>query len=158
MAKKEKYGILIKNSKAHFEYFLSDFLECGIELKGTEIKSIKSGKANLNDSYVIFSNNEAFILNMHISEYEKGNIFNHSPLRTRKLLMHKNEIFKYASKVKEKGFSCVPTKLYLKNGKAKIEIALAKGKKLYDKRQVMKERDDKRNINKSLRENNKYGE
>lgn len=156
MPKKRESGLLIKNSKAHYEYFLSDFLECGLELKGTEIKSLKTGKANLSDSYIIFSNGEAFILNMHISHYDKGNIFNHEPLRTRKLLMHKQEIRKFAQKVKEKGFSCVPTKVYLKNGKAKVEIALAKGKKLYDKRQTIKDRDDKRNIDKALRDNNKY--
>ena len=127
-----------------------------MELKGTEIKSIRNGKANISDSYIVFQNNEAFILNMHISEYEKGNIFNHSPLRTRKLLMHKNEIYRYSQRIKERGLTCIPTKVYLKNGKVKIEIALAKGKKLYDKRQTIKDRDDKRNIQKAIRDNNKY--
>lgn len=157
MKEKEGQKILVKNSKAYFQYFLSDFLECGIELRGTEIKSLRNHGGSLSDSYIIFEHGEAYILNMHISPYDKGNIFNHDPLRTRKLLMHKQEINKLSSKVKEKGFSCIPTKIYLKNGKAKIEIALAKGKKLFDKRQVMKERDDARNLNKAIRENNKYG-
>ena len=153
---KEGIKIIASNKKSHFEYFLSDFLECGIELKGTEIKSLRLHSANLNDSYIIFSNGEAYILNMHIAHYEQGNIFNHEPLRTRKLLLHKQEINKLAQKVKEKGFSCIPTKVYFKKGKVKVEIALAKGKKLFDKRQTIKDRDDKRNISRAIRENNKY--
>lgn len=149
--------VLVKNSKAYFEYFLSDFLECGIELKGTEIKSLRNHGGSLSDSYIIFNRGEAYILNMHISPYDKGNIFNHDPLRDKKLLMHKQEINKFKTKVAEKGFSCIPTRVYLKKGKAKIEIALAKGKKLFDKRDVAKSRDDKRNIDKAIKEHNKYG-
>ncbi len=141
--------ILVKNSKAYFNYFLEDFLECGIELKGSEIKSLRRNGASLADSYVVIKNNEAFLLNMHISPYESGNIFNHEPNRTRKLLLHKKEIFKLAQKAKEKSLTIVPTKIYLKKGKAKVEIALAKGKKQYDKRQVIKERDDKRMMDKA---------
>lgn len=141
--------ILVKNSKAYFNYFLEDFLECGIELKGSEIKSLRHNGASLNDAYVVIRNEEAFLLNMHISTYEAANIFNHEPNRTRKLLLHKKEIFKYEQKAKEKALTIVPTKIYLKKGKAKVEIALAKGKKQFDKRQVIKERDDKRMMDKA---------
>lgn len=143
--------ILAKNTKAAFNYFLSDFLEVGIELKGTEIKSLRNHGASLLDSYVVIKNNEAFILNMHIAPYDKGNIFNHEPLRTRKLLLHKNEIRRLQSKVKEKGYTLVATKVYLSKGRAKIEIALGKGKKNFDKREVIKARDDARSIDKALK-------
>lgn len=136
--------VLVSNSKAKFLYFLEDFLECGIELKGSEIKSIRQNGAALRDSYVIFKNGEAFILNMHIAPYENGNNFNHEPNRTRKLLLHKKEIEKMEKKAKEKVMTVVPTKVYLKKGKVKIEIALAKGKKLFDKRETIKKRDDER--------------
>ena len=136
--------VLVSNNKAKFLYFLEDFLECGIELKGSEIKSIRHNRASLKDSYVIFKNGEAFLLNMHIVPYEHGNNFNHEPNRTRKLLMHKKEIVKMEQKAKEKVMTVVPTKVYLKKGKLKIEIALAKGKKLFDKRETIKKRDDER--------------
>lgn len=136
--------ILVNNSKAKFLYFLEDFLECGIELKGSEIKSIRHNGAGLRDSYVIFKNEEAFILNMHIAPYENGNSFNHEPNRTRKLLLHKKEIRRMSQKAKEKAMTIVPTKVYLKKGKVKVEIALAKGKKLFDKRETIKRRDDER--------------
>ena len=142
----ENIKVVARNKKASYEYFLSDFLECGIELKGTEIKSIKQLAASLNESYVIIKNGEAFIVGMNVSLYDKGNIFNHDVTRTRKLLLHKREIIKLAQKVKEKGFTLVATKLYLKRGRAKLEIALAKGKKLYDKREVEKQRDIKRDL------------
>jgi len=136
--------VLVNNSKAKFLYFLEDFLECGIELKGSEIKSIRHNGASLKDSYVIFKNGEAFLLNMHIAPYEHGNNFNHEPNRTRKLLLHKKEIVKMEQKAKEKVMTVVPTKVYLKKGRLKIEIALAKGKKLFDKRETIKKRDDER--------------
>lgn len=150
---KEKPGILIlaQNRKARFNYFLSDFLEVGIELKGTEIKSLRKNGANIGDAYITFKNGEAFVTNMHIAPYEMGNIFNHNPLRSRKLLMHKIEIRKYQAKVQEKGFTVLPSKVYLKAGKAKVEIALGKGKNLYDKREVMKKRDVERDIEKTLK-------
>lgn len=144
--------IITTNRKAHFEYFLSDFVECGIELRGTEIKSLRVNGASLSDSYVMIKNGEAFIIGMHIAPYDKGNIFNHDPLRTRKLLMHKKEIRKLDAKVREKGFTLIATKVYLVKGKAKIEIALAKGKKLYDKRETEKKRDIKREIELKIRE------
>ncbi|MCH5180132.1 MAG: SsrA-binding protein SmpB [Erysipelotrichales bacterium] len=146
--------IIAKNSKASFNYFLSDFLECGLSLVGTEIKALRVHGASLNDSYVIIRNNEAFIVNMHIAPYDKGNIFNHDPLRTRKLLLHKKEILKLGQKVKEKQFTIIPTKVYLVRGKAKLEIALGKGKKLYDKRDTEKARDDKRKIDKAIKSYN----
>ena len=136
--------VLVSNNKAKVLYFLEDFLECGIELKGSEIKSIRHNGASLKDSYVIFKNGEAFLLNMHIAPYEHGNNFNHEPNRTRKLLMHKKEIVKMEQKAKEKVMTVVPTKVYLKKGKLKIEIALGKGKKLFDKRETIKKRDDER--------------
>ena len=136
--------LLVNNSKAKFLYFLEDFIECGIELKGSEIKSIRHNGASLRDSYVIFKNGEAFLLNMHIAPYEHGNNFNHEPNRTRKLLLHKKEILRMEQKAKEKVMTVVPTKVYLKKGRVKIEIALAKGKKLFDRRETIKKRDDER--------------
>lgn len=143
--------VVTTNKKASFNFFLSNFLEVGIELTGTEIKSIKLHNVSLSDSYIVFKNGEAFILNMNISVYEKGTIYNHDPLRTRRLLMHKNEILKFEQKTIKEGYTVVPTKLYIKKGLAKLEIALAKGKKLYDKRETIKERDDARNMAKALK-------
>lgn len=136
--------IIVNNSKARFNYFLEDFIECGIELKGSEIKSIRRSGASLNDAYVVIRNGEAYLLNMHIAPYENGNIFNHDPNRTRKLLLHKKEIQKMEQKANEKAMTIVPTKVYLKKGKLKVEIALGKGKKLYDKRETIRKRDDER--------------
>ena len=142
----EGIKLIASNKRASYDYFLSSFIEAGISLKGTEIKSLKVNGASLNDSYVLIRNNEAFILNMHIATFKEGNIFNHEPLRTRKLLLHKKEILKLQQKVKEKGYTLVCTKVYLKNGRAKLEIALAKGKKNFDKRDSEKEKSQKREI------------
>lgn len=131
----------IENKKARFDYFIEDTYECGIALKGTEIKSIRLGKANLKDSYGIIKNDELYVLNMHISLYDEGNIFNHEEKRTRKLLAHKNEILKMKTKLNAEGYTLVPLKLYIKEGKAKILIGVAKGKKTYDKKEVIKQRD-----------------
>jgi len=150
---KESIKILVKNSKAHFNYFLSDFTECGVELKGTEIKSIRQNGASLSDAYVIVRNDQAYVLNMHIAPYDKGTIFNHDPLRTRRLLLHKLEILRLRQRIEEKGLTVVPTKLYLKRGMVKMEIALAKGKKNFDKRDAIKERDDKRMIDRVIKNN-----
>ena len=136
--------LIVNNSKARFNYFLEDFVECGIELKGSEIKSIRASGASLNDAYVVIRSGEAYLLNMHIAPYKNGNIFNHDPNRTRKLLLHKKEIRKLEQKANEKVMTIVPTKVYLKKGKLKVEIALGKGKKLYDKRETIKKRDDER--------------
>ena len=131
----------IENRKARYDYFIYDTYECGIELKGSEIKSIRAGKANLKDSYVIIRKNELYIINMHISKYENGGVFNHDETRTRKLLAHKKEIYKMRDKIDIEGYTLIPIKLYFKNGKAKLLIAVAKGKKNYDKKETLKERD-----------------
>lgn len=148
----EGIKIIVNNSKARFNYFLEDFVECGIELKGSEIKSIRRSGASLADSYIVIRNHEAYILNMHIAPYENGNIFNHEPNRTRKLLLHKKEIMKMEQKAAEKVMTIVPTKVYLKKGRLKVEIALGKGKKLYDKRETIKRRDDERMMAKLKKE------
>lgn len=141
----------ILNRKARFNYDVIDTIECGIVLKGTEIKSIRAGKANIKDSYGIIKNNEAYILNMHISPYENGGVFNHEETRTRKLLLHKNEILKLKNKLELEGFTLIPLKVYFVNGKAKIELGLCKGKKLYDKREDVKKRDIEREIAKKYK-------
>lgn len=131
----------VLNKKAHFDYFIEDTYECGIVLKGSEIKSIRAGKVNLKDSYGIIRNDELFILNMHISKYENSGVFNHDETRTRKLLVHKKEILKIKNKLNVEGYTLVPIKLYFVNGRAKILLGIAKGKKNYDKKQAIKERD-----------------
>lgn len=143
--------IEINNRKANFDYEILDTYEAGIVLTGTEIKSIKQGKANLKDSYAIIKKGEIFLLNMHISHYEQGNIFNHDETRTRKLLLHKNEIIKLNSKLELDGLTLVPLKLYFVRNKAKILIGLAKGKKNYDKRESIKEKDIQRNLSKEYK-------
>lgn len=140
--------IIATNKKASFNYFLSEFTECGIELKGTEIKSLRVNGATIGDSYIVIRNGNAEIINMYIKPYDHGNLFNHDPLRSRRLLLHKKEILWFEQKMKQGGFTIVPTKIYLSKGKAKIEIALAKGKKLYDKRETIKKRDLDRELSK----------
>ena len=144
----------INNRKAKYDYEILSTIECGIVLTGTEIKSIRNGNANLKDSYAVIKGNEVFILGMHISEYKEGNIFNHDEKRTRKLLLHKKEILKLFNKVELDGNTLVPIKLYFKGNKAKILLGLAKGKKTYDKRETIKERDINREIKKELK--NRY--
>ena len=150
--------IINSNNKAHFNYFLDDFIECGIELKGSEIKSIRKSGASLVDAYVVIRNGEAYLLNMHIATYEQGNVFNHDPRRTRKLLLHKKEIRKMEQKANEKAMTIVPTKVYLKKGKLKVEIALGKGKKLFDKRETIKKRDDERLMAKAKKSIGRFDE
>jgi SsrA-binding protein len=133
----------IVNRQASFNYFVEETYEAGIVLTGTEIKSIRSGKCNIKDSYAIIKNNEVYLLNAHISHYREGNIFNHEETRTRKLLMHKREILQIHDKIRLEGFTLIPLKLYFKNNKAKILVGLCKGKKDYDKRESIKERDIK---------------
>lgn len=152
MKQNSSIKIIAVNKKAGFNYFLSEFTECGIALKGTEIKSLRKSSCNITDSYVVIRSGQAEILNMHIPTYKEGNIFNHDPMRTRTLLLHKKEIKYFENKVKQGGFTIVPTKVYFKRGKAKVEIALAKGKKLYDKREDEKRRDDQRAIDRALKE------
>jgi len=143
--------IEIKNKKATFDYFIEEEIECGIVLKGTEIKSIRNGQANIKDCYAIIKNNEVFLLNMFISKYENGSIFNHDERRTRKLLLNKKEIFKLRDKVEISGYTLVPIKLYFKGNKAKVLLGVCKGKKNYDKRESIKEKDIKRDIEKALK-------
>ena len=140
----------INNRKAKYDYEILSTIECGIVLTGTEIKSIRNGNANLKDSYAVIKGNEVFILGMHISEYKEGNIFNHDEKRTRKLLLHKKEILKLFNKVELDGNTLVPIKLYFKGNKAKILLGLAKGKKTYDKRETIKQRDINREVQKQL--------
>lgn len=138
----------IINRKAKYDYFIEDTYECGIVLKGSEIKSIRDGKANIKDSYGIIKNDELFILNMHISKYENGGVFNHDETRTRKLLAHKNEIYKMRDKLNLEGYTLIPLRVYLVKNKAKVELGVAKGKKNYDKKETIKERDIKREMQK----------
>ncbi len=134
----------IKNKKANFDYFIEETIECGISLQGTEIKSLRQGAGDLKDTYAIIRNNEVFLLNMYIAKYEEGNRFNHDERRSRRLLLHKYEIKKIKEKIEREGYSLVPVKAYLKDNRVKILLGIAKGKKLYDKRQTIKERDIKR--------------
>ncbi len=133
--------VVATNRKARHNYHIIDTIEAGIVLKGTEVKSIRDGNVNLKDSYARLINAEMFLFNMHISPYKQGNIFNHAPLRDRKLLLNKKEIRKFTNKVEERGMTLVPISLYFKNGKIKVELALAKGKRLYDKRESIAKRD-----------------
>ena len=154
--KNEGVKIACENRKARHDYFIHETFEAGISLQGTEVKSLRAGKANLKDSYAEIKNGELFLQNMHISLYEQGNIFNHDPLRPRKLLMHKAEIVKLFGKTREKGFTLVPLKVYFKRGKAKLELALASGKHNYDKRQDLKAKSDKREMERALKDRQKY--
>jgi len=141
----------IQNRKARHNYFIKEEYECGIVLKGTEIKAIREGSCNIEDSYGHIKKGELFILNMFIGEYKQGNIFNHQETRTRKLLMHKNEILKINEKVKLEGYTLIPLRLYFKKNIAKVSLGLCKGKKDYDKRETIKQRDIEREINKKYK-------
>lgn len=156
MAKKTVNKTLAENRKARHDYFIEEVYEAGIELVGTEVKSIRGGKANLKDSYAEIRNSEIFVCNMHISPYEQGNIFNKDPLRNRKLLLHKKEILKLEQFTAQEGYTLVPLSLYLKNGRVKVSLAVAKGKKNYDKRDSMLEKAAKRDIERQLKERSKY--
>lgn len=148
---KDTVKMVAQNKKAHFEYFLEELFEAGISLSGTEVKSLRQGKCSLKESFVRIEQGEAFLYNMHISPYEQGNIFNKDPLRTRKLLLHKSEIRRLIGKVKTDGYTIVPVKIYFKGNYAKVQIALAKGKKLYDKRQDIAKKDQRREAEKSFK-------
>jgi len=143
--------IIAKNKKAHHDFFIEEKYEAGISLIGTEVKSIRMGKVNLKDSFAQVKNGELFIVGMHVSPYEMGNIFNRDPLRTRKLLMHRREIDRLAGLTAAKGYSLVPLSLYLKEGKVKLELGLARGKKLYDKRKDLKEKAVRREIDQHMK-------
>ena len=151
--KEQGIKIIADNRKARHDFHIHETYEAGIELTGTEVKSLRAGKANLKDSYAVFDQGvQLFLDHLHISPYEQGNIFNHDPLRRRRLLMHRAELDKLYGKVREKGYTLVPLKLYFTRGKVKVQIALASGKKLYDKRQDAAERDAKRDIERAVKD------
>lgn len=151
--KEQGIKIIAENRKARHDFHIHETYEAGVALTGTEVKSLRAGKANLKDSYAVFGKSvELFLDHLHISPYEQGNIFNHDPLRRRKLLMHRGELDKLYGKVREKGHTLVPLKLYFARGKVKVQIGLASGKKLYDKRQDAAERDAKRDIERAVKD------
>ncbi len=149
---KEAYKVVAQNKKAYHDYFIEEKIEAGIVLSGTEVKSIRQGKLNLKESYASIVGGEVILSGMHISPYEQGNIFNKDPLRDRKLLLHKSEINRLIGLTQQKGLTLVPTQAYLKRGMVKIEIGVARGKKLYDKRDDLAARDAKRDIDRSMKE------
>lgn len=144
--------IVCENRKAHHDYFIHETYEAGMELFGTEVKSLRAGKANLKDSYAVIKKGEMYLENMHISPYEQGNIFNRDPLRPKRLLLHKNEIMKLFGQTREKGYTLVPLKVYFKRGRAKVELALASGKHTYDKRRDMADKAAKREMERALKD------
>lgn len=152
MTQKKEDTTVATNRKAHHDYFIEETVEAGIALQGTEVKSLRSGLANLTDSYVLIRKEEAFLFNANISPYTHGNIANHEPLRTRKLLLHKAEIIKLSWKMSQKGFTLIPLKLYFVRGKAKVLIGLAKGKKSFDKRDTIKEKESKREVERVMKD------
>lgn len=156
MTEKKSNSLIADNRKARHDFNIHETYEAGIALTGTEIKSIRQGKLNLKDSFCRIENGELLLYQVHISPYEQGNRFNHEPERTRKLLMHKSEIHKLLGQVKEKGFSLIPLNFHFSRGYVKVTVGLVSGKKLYDKRQDMAERDAKRDIEKRLKEQQKY--
>ncbi|BCB97351.1 SsrA-binding protein [Dissulfurispira thermophila] len=148
---KHDMKIVCQNRKAYHDYSIEETIEAGIQLLGTEVKSLRDGKANLKDSYVLIKNSEVILLNCHISPYSHGNILNHDPLRTRKLLLHRKEIDRLRGKMQQKGYTLIPLKIYFKGPYAKVEIGLARGKKQYEKREAIKEREAKRDIEKAMK-------
>lgn len=158
MVQEKKYKLVSENRKAYHDYHIDERLEAGIELTGTEVKSIRQGKINLKESYAGIMNGELFIYGMHISPYEQGNRFNPDPIRNRKLLMHKREILRLFGLVKQQGLTLVPTKVYFKNGKVKVEVSVARGKKLYDKRHDEAAKQAKREIDRRLKDSGRTGD
>lgn len=156
MAKESGSRMIANNKKAYHDYFIEDTYEAGIELAGTEVKSMRMGKCSIKESFIQIEHGEVFVYGMHISPYEKGNIFNKDPLRTRKLLLHQYEIRKIAAKIAEKGFTLVPLKVYFKGSLVKVEIGIAKGKKLYDKRQTIAKNDQRREAEREFKVKNLY--
>ena len=154
MAKKSENRLIANNKKAYHDYFIEDTYEAGIALAGTEVKSLRMGKCSIKESFIQIDKGEVFIFGMHISPYEKGNIFNKDPLRVRKLLLHRAEINKITGKIKEKGMALVPLKVYFKGSLVKVEIGLAKGKKLYDKRQDIARKDQQREAQRDFKVRN----
>ena len=155
MAERKENTTVASNRKAYHDYLIEETYEAGLSLQGTEVKSLRLGLANLTDSYAIVKSNEVFLFNANISPYPQGNIMNHQPLRTRKLLMHKEEIRKLIGKMTLKGYSLVPLKIYFMRGRAKVLLGLAKGKKTFDKRETVKEKESKREVERFVKERNK---
>ena len=151
---RESMKPVANNKKAYHDYFIEEKYEAGLALHGTEVKSLRMGKCSVKESFVRIERGEVFVYGMHISPYEKGNIFNKDPLRVRKLLLHRQEIRRMESRIAEKGYTLVPLQVYFKNGLAKVEIGLAKGKKLYDKRQAIAKKDQRREAEKELKRHN----
>ena len=151
MAEKKGIKVMANNRKAFHDYFVEDKIEAGIELKGTEVKSVREGTLNLKDSYVIAKNGEAYVHSMHISPYDKGNIFNHDPDRPKRLLLHKREINKLYALVKQDGYALVPLSVYFKDARVKVELGICKGKKNYDKREATAQRDAKREMDRAMK-------
>ena len=147
--------VVAKNSKAYHDYFIEDKYEAGIELAGTEVKSIRLGHVNLKDSFCVVKDGEMFVIGMHISPYEKGNIFNKDPMRQRRLLMHKREILRLFARIKQDGYSLIPLSIYFRGPRVKLELGLAKGKKLYDKRDSAAARDAKREMDRAIKSRNR---
>lgn len=143
--------IICQNRKAYHDYSIEETVEAGIQLLGTEVKSLRDGRANLKDSYVLIKESEVFLFNCHISPYSHGNIMNHEPLRTRKLLLHRKEIERIKNKAQQKGYTLMPLKIYFKGPYVKVEVGLAKGKKTYEKRETIKEREAKRTIERAMK-------
>lgn len=156
MAKEKGSRLIANNKKAYHDYFIEDTYEAGISLHGTEVKSLRMGKCSIKESFVRIENEEVYIYGMHISPYEKGNIFNRDPLRVKKLLLHKSEIRKMKGKIAEKGYTLVPLKVYFNRSLVKVEIGLAKGKKLYDKRQDIAKKDQRREAERDFKVRNLY--
>ena len=155
MAKgKESQKLIANNKKAYHDFFIDETYECGIALHGTEVKSLRMGKCSIKEAFVRIEDGEVFVYGMHVSPYEKGNIFNKDPLRVKKLLLHKYEINKLLGKIKEKGYTLVPLQVYFKDGKVKVEIGLARGKKLYDKREAIAKKDQRRQAEKEFKVRN----
>ena len=155
MAKgKESQKLIANNKKAYHDFFIDETYECGIALHGTEVKSMRMGKCSIKEAFVRIEDGEVFVYGMHVSPYEKGNIFNKDPLRVKKLLLHKYEINKLLGKIKEKGYTLVPLQVYFKDGKLKVEIGLARGKKLYDKREAIAKKDQRREAEKKFKVRN----
>ena len=153
---KQAVKLVANNKKAYHDYFIEDKYEAGIELFGTEVKSIRMGRCSVKESFIRIEKGEMFLYGMHINPYEKGNIFNKDPLRTRKLLLHKSEIAKLGGKIAEKGFTLVPLQVYFKGSLVKVEIGLAKGKKLSDKREDLAKKDQRREMDRALKESGRY--
>ena len=155
MAKgKESQKLIANNKKAYHDFFIDETYECGIALHGTEVKSMRMGKCSIKEAFVRIEDGEVFVYGMHVSPYEKGNMFNKDPVRVKKLLLHKYEINKLLGKIKEKGYTLVPLQVYFKDGKVKVEIGLARGKKLYDKREAIAKKDQRREAEKEFKVRN----